>query len=106
LWQGSQRPGGYHIESLWRQVFQPGIPDRYLQVNAVGGSLKKCAFFRGGLMQGHGQIGPQQGQHQPWKAGARTEVGQGPGLRRNEGRQLGRVPEMPVPKVGQGAFRH
>jgi len=85
LGQGSQRPGGYHIESLWRQVFQPGIPDRYLQVNAVGGSLKKCAFFRGGLMQGHGQIGPQQGQHQPWKAGTRTEIGKGPSLRRDEG---------------------
>jgi len=36
-------------------------------------------------MQGHGQIGPQQGQHQPWKAGTRTEIGKGPSLRRDEG---------------------
>jgi len=39
LGQGSQGPGSHNIESLGWQIFQAGIADRHLDLDAVGNGL-------------------------------------------------------------------
>ena len=104
--QGGERPGRHHIKGLRGHVFKPRIADLDLQAHAVGSGLQEGALLGRGFMQGDFQLRPHRRQHQTGKAGARTQIGQGQGRFRDQGCQLGAIPQMTVPKVGQGAFGH
>src|SRR3569833_338521 len=76
LGQGAQSPCCHHIENLSRQFFQTGISYGDFHPHPLCGGLEEGALFGGGFVQGHSKVGPQQGQHQAWKAGARTQIRQ------------------------------
>ena len=91
---------------LWRQVLDPHILYGDGQGHAFCGGLQEGAFLGGGFVQGHGEVRPHRRQHQPRKAGAGAQVGQGVGLFRDQGGKLGGIPHVPLPEVGQGASGH
>lgn len=104
--QGGQGPGCYHVMGAGGQLFDPDILDRHGQAHALGGGFEEVALLGGGLMQGDGQVRPQRRQHQPREAGSGPQIGQGAGIFGDQGPQLGGIPEMPTPQVGQGASGH
>lgn len=104
--QRRQRPGRYHIMGTRGQLFDPGVLDRDGQAHPLGRGFEEVAFLGGGLMQGYGHLRPHRRKHQPGEPGPGTQIGQGPGALWDQRRQLSRIPEMPAPQVGQGAFGH
>ena len=104
LGQGGAGPGRDHIKGLNRGRFHPAIVDGDGQVHGLGRSFEESAFLGGGLEQGNGNPAAQHlRQDQPRKAGAGAHIRQGASFGGDEGGELGGIPEMPPPKVIQGA---
>ena len=104
--QGRQGARRHHIIGVWGQLLDAGIFDRHSQAHPGGGLFEELAFLGGGLMQGDGEVRPHRRQHQAGKAGTGAQIGQAAGGFGDQGDQLGGIPEMPPPKVGQGASGH
>ena len=105
--QGRTGAGGDGVERLWGGVFDPFILDGNGKLHALGGRFQEGAFLGRGFEQGHGNAVSQHfPQDKARKAGSGAQIRQGPCFQRNEGRQLGRIPEMPPPKVFQGTSRN
>ena len=104
--KGGQRPGRHHVIGLVGQIFDPRVFNGDRQGHALGRGAQECGLLADALMQGDGDILAQGGQHQAGKAGARAQIRQGFCLRRDKGGQLGAVPHVPPPQLGQGAGRH
>lgn len=98
LGQGRAGPRGNNIKHLRGQVFYPRIPNRDGKLHALGCGLEEIAFLGGGFEQGHSGFVPQHfRQHQPGKSGSGTQIHDRSGFCRDQGRQLGRIPEVPPP---------
>jgi len=104
--QGSQRPSGHHIMGPAGQILDPRVLYGDVQAHALCGGAEECAFLGRGFVQRHGQFRPHRRQHQAGKTGARPQIGQGAGFGRDQSCQLGRIPEVTLPQVGQGASCH
>ena len=104
--QGSQRPGCHHIIRLGDQILDPGVFYGDVQAHAFCGGSQEHTFLGAGFVQGHRQLRPHRRQHQPRKARAAAQIGQGTGRGGDQGGQLGAVPDMPPPDFGQAGLRH
>ena len=88
------------------QILDPRVLYGDGHVHAFCGGAQERAFLADGFVQCDGQLRPHRRQHQPGKAGARAEVGQGQRFRRDQGFQLGTIQHVALPQVGQGASGH
>jgi len=98
LGQGGASPRSDDIKRLGGGIFHPHMLDHDREFHALGCGLEEIAFLCGGFEQGHGGFVPQHfRQDQPRETGSGTQIRDGSGFCRDQGRQLGRIPEMPPP---------
>ncbi len=101
--QGRAGPGRDDIEMIFGAFFHPPVLNCDGQIHRLGGGGQERAFLGGCFKQSYPNPVPQQfRQHQARKPRSGAQIRQGSGGGRNQGRQLGRIPEMPPPKVFQG----
>ena len=100
-------PAGDDVKGLGRSVFHTGVqyPD-IIQLHARRRRREEGAFLGGGFVQGHGDIRPHGRQDQPGKASAGAQISQSASSIRDQGCQLGAIPEVALPQFGQGASGH
>ena len=103
--EGSTGPGRYHVKGTKRRVFHAQILDLDGQAHAGHSRIEEITFFGRRLEKTDGNPASQHRcQDQTRKASARAQIGQGTSRGRDEGRQLGRIPEMPSPKIRKRRF--
>ncbi|MNE02304.1 hypothetical protein D3C80_947770 [compost metagenome] len=97
------RTGGDNVD-LDVLLFSPAIDDRGRQIERIDHLLQEAATLAQAVDQPDVSVGTvlqQDGQDHAGEAGAGPEISPGQGLGR-QGQQLGAVPGMAVPEVGNG----
>src|SRR5262245_30007753 len=94
LGQRSASSGGDQLETFGSHLLDPSVTKVHLQPQVSRNNFKKVVLFPGRLSQGDSQLGAECRQDQPGKAGPAAEVDQGFRLLRDQGCDLGGVPEV------------
>lgn len=107
LGQRGASPRSDDIKRLGEDIFHPHMLDQDREFHAQGCGLEEIAFLGGGFEQGHSCFVPQHFcQDQPRKPGSGAQVRDRSDLCGDQGRQLGRIPEVPPPQVFQRPSRN
>src|SRR5271155_400189 len=94
---------GHDVERLRLRVFDPAVPDLGGDPRPMDDFLKKTALLGDGLIEDRADFTfRKDSQNDAWKAGATTEIDEIFHVRSEKRKKLGRIPNMPLPDVGEG----